>query len=278
MNARYVAEKLANSAARWIGLRWGDSFPFYYTTEYPKSGGTWLAKMISDYLQVPFPRFSLLPPTFSSVVHNHWGYQPGLRRVFYIYRDGRDVMTSLYFHRLRIARHTDRPGKKKVARIYEKLLGKNYDPRDVVRHMPRFIEFEFLHPGRGTRLNWRDHVEGWHRPEEASSGIAYLSYEALLDDCAGNLGRAIEEITGRPIDPWQIATTVEKMSMKRETGRDPGQSDITQHIRKGVAGDWRNCFSREAAELFNELAGDTLVRLGYEADADWVDRYDYPAS
>jgi hypothetical protein len=278
MNARLIAEKLASTSTRWIGSRWGDSFPFYYVSEYPKSGGTWLARMISDYLQIPFPRFSLLPPTFASVVHNHWAYQPGLRRVFYIYRDGRDVMTSLYFHRLRIARHTNRPGKRRLTHTYERLLGKNYDPRDVVKHMRRFVEFEFSQPGRGTPLSWRAHVEDWHRPEQRPGTIAYLSYEELLSDCAETLGRAIETVTGQPIDPWQLDTTIEKLSMKRQTGRDPGQSDMTQHIRKGVAGDWRNHFSREAAVLFNELAGDTLVRLGYEPDTNWVDRYDYPGT
>jgi hypothetical protein len=42
----------------------------------------------------------------------------------------------------------------------------------------------------------------------------------------------------------------------------------------GVAGDWRRVFSREAAALFDDLAGDWLIRLGYETDRRWVDRYD----
>lgn len=275
MNARLVAEKAAAQVTRWIGIRWGESFPFYYVAEFPKSGGTWLARMVGDYLQLPFPQYSLLPLAFSCVVQTFSSYHPALRRVFYIYRDGRDVMASLYFDRLRIARHARRPGSASIARTYEKLLGKDYDPADIVRHLPRFIEFEFAHPGRGTPLSWRDHVEGWYRPE-ASGPRAYLSYEELRRDCAGALGRAIEAVTGEPADPWRIETTVEKMSMKRATGRDPGQGDPTQHIRKGVVGDWRNHFSREAAEVFDHLAGDTLVRLGYEADRGWVDRYRYP--
>jgi hypothetical protein len=64
--------------------------------------------------------------------------------------------------------------------------------------------------------------------------------------------------------------------MKRQTGRAPGHADPTQHIRKGVVGDWRNHFSREAAETFQQLFGAALVRLGYEADDRWIERYDYP--
>ena len=63
--------------------------------------------------------------------------------------------------------------------------------------------------------------------------------------------------------------------MVRQSGRRPGEEDVTQHIRKGVAGDWLNHFTRASAELFNDLAGDVLVTLGYEQDRNWVDRYEY---
>ena len=274
---RLFAEKLAKASTRWIAVRWGESIPFHYVSEHPKSGGTWLARMVGDALQLPFPQHTVLPLGFRCVIQNHWRYDPRLSRVFYLYRDGRDVMTSFYFDRLRIARYTERPGRMMMRNTYEKLFGKGYDPADVVRHMPRFIEYEFANPGRGTPLNWRDHVADWYRPE-GRDGIAYLSYEELIEDCAGALGRALEQIAGEPIDPWRIETTVEKMSMRRQTGRRPGEADISQHIRKGVVGDWRNHFSREAAEIFDELAGDALVELGYEEDRGWVDRYAYPTA
>ncbi len=275
MNARLIAEKLAWHATRQIGVRWGESFPFYYVTEHPKSGGAWLAGMVGDYLQLPFPRHAVLPLAFACVIQNHWRYHPRLRRVFYLYRDGRDVMTSYYFHRVRTARHSDRPGRAGMGRTYDKLFGEGYDPADVVRHMPRFIEFEFTHAGRGTPLNWRDHIEDWHRPESGGR-VTYLSYEELRRDCAGALGRALEAVTGEAVDRWRLEATVEKMSMKRQTGRDPGQADPAHFVRKGIVGDWRNHFSREAAEVFNHLAGDALVRLGYERDRGWVERYEYP--
>ena len=277
MKARLIAEKLAAEATRRIGIHWGESFPFYYVAEYPKSGGTWLARMLGDYLQIPFPQYSLLPLACSCVVQSFGRYHPSFRRLVYIYRDGRDVMTSFYFDRIRIARHSHRPGRAYLERTYERLFGKGYDPRDVVSHLPRFIEYEFAHPGRGTPQNWRDHIEDWYHPER-DDGIAYLSYEELRRDCVGTLARAIAEVTGEAVDPWRVETTVEKMSMKRQTGRDPGHSDVTQHIRKGIVGDWRHHFSRKAAEIFNDLAGDTLVRLGYEEDKGWVDRYQYPTS
>ena len=275
LNARLIAEKLSSHSTRAIGVLLGDRSPFYYVSEYPKSGGTWLAAMISDYLQLPFPQHSVLPLTFSCVVQNHWRFHPRLTRSFYLYRDGRDVVVSLYYDRLRLARHSNSPAREYVARTYEKLLGPKYDPEDIARHLPRFIEFEFNNPGRGASLNWRDHIEDWVRPERKGT-MAYLSYERLKQDCVGTLSEAIESLTQTPIDTVRLQRTVEKMSMQRQTGREPGQSDITQHVRKGVVGDWRNHFTREAAGVFDEMAGDTLVHLGYENDRKWVDRYDYP--
>ncbi|MGD8817096.1 MAG: sulfotransferase domain-containing protein [Acidobacteriota bacterium] len=275
MNLRLVAEKLAQLTTRQIAIHWGETLGFYYVCEHPKSGGTWLAKMVGDYLQLPFPQHSVLPLGFRCIVKNHLRYDRRLRRVFYLYRDGRDVLVSLYYDRVRTARHAGRPGSDYVGRTYERLLGKNYDPNDIVRHLPRFIEYEFDNPGRGTPLNWRDHIDDWYAPGERN-GIVYLSYEGLLNDCSATLGGALCRITGEEVDAWQLSTTIEKMSMVRQTGRSPGEDDIKQHIRKGVAGDWTNYFSRETAELFDDLAGDTLVRLGYEEDRGWVDRYEYP--
>ena len=230
--------------------------------------------MLSDYLSVPFPRYSLLPITFSSVIQNHWRYHPDLKRVFYVYRDGRDVMTSFYFDRIRIARFANRPASAHLARTYERLFGANYDPDDIVRHLPRFIEHEFANPGRGTPVPWRDHVIEWVQPGRDGT-VAYMSYEDLRHDCLGTMTRVLGQILGEEPDPWRVEIAVEKMSMERQTGRKPGQSDLSQHIRKGIVGDWRNSFSREAAEIFDHLAGDALVHLDYEADRSWVDRYDF---
>jgi hypothetical protein len=271
---RHIAERVAKDATRLIGIHWGEAFPFYYVSEFPKSGGTWVARMVGDYLQLPFPQLTVFPLGFRCVVQNHWTHHPKLQRVFYVYRDGRDVMTSYFFERIRVARHSDRAGRERVGRIYERVLGKDYDSEDSVRLLPKFIEFEFARPGRGSRVNWRDHIESWYDPPHRRH-IAYLSYEALLHDCVGSLSRALEQITGESIDPWRIETTVEKFSMKRQTGRKPGEEDITQHARKGVVGDWRTHFSRPCAELFNDLAGDALVTLGYEQDRNWVDKYEY---
>jgi phospho-N-acetylmuramoyl-pentapeptide-transferase len=56
VSPRLTMERVASHATRFVGRHWGESFPFYYVMEYPKSGGSWLSNMIADYLQiVPVP-------------------------------------------------------------------------------------------------------------------------------------------------------------------------------------------------------------------------------
>jgi len=61
-------------------------------------------------------------------------------------------------------------------------------------------------------------------------------------------------------------------------GRAPGSSDPKSFYRYGVPGDWRNYFDSESAALFNELAGEWLIRLGYAETSDWrTDKPDTPS-
>ena len=63
--------------------------------------------------------------------------------------------------------------------------------------------------------------------------------------------------------------------MSRQTGgRKAGDEDRSSFIRKGVAGDWVNHFTKDTSKLFQELAGDALLALGYEKDPEWWKRLD----
>ncbi len=253
-----------------LGARFGDSFPFTYVSEYPKSGGTWLSLMVGDVLQAIVPQLSIFPAGCAAVLHNHWRYDHRLRRVIYLSRDGRDVLVSSFFHMLRDYQSKASPSHHHATKRLNRLFGANFDAQNTRELLPRFIEGIFERP-LGNRLNWADHVGEWHDPENRKH-IAYVRYEQLLEDPHAHLKRVVERATGKPIEQWRIDMAVEKFSIQRQTGRTSGQEDRSHFIRKGVAGDWKNHFTTESAKAFHERAGEVLIRLGYEPDASWVER------
>ena len=70
---------------------------------------------------------------------------------------------------------------------------------------------------------------------------------------------------------------VEKTGYKIPTSRDKALSVLAEAIqpkkshtfRSGKTGGWREYFTDEYKQLFKDVAGDLLARLGYEKNNDW---------
>jgi len=274
---RATAEVLSSRLTRLISAYYGEAFPQYFVSEYPRSGGTWLANMLSDYLRCARPGKSVLPIACRAVLHNHWAYHPRLRRVVYLMRDGRDVMVSYYFYRIRGIEIGMTPQAREYKRTFERLFGTNYDPKNTLENLPKFIENEFENPSGAGKLTWASHIRNWigegvsSRPQ-----VLYLTYEQMIGDTAGIFLRALEHVSGEKADARLVQRSVEHFSMESLTGRKPGQEDTSAFVRKGIAGDWKNHFSRDAAEIFDRYAGDALVLAGYEGNRDWVTHWKAP--
>ena len=117
----------------------------------------------------------------------------------------------------------------------------------------------------------------WHNGGRGQQNVIYLTYEELISNPQATLTRVITEMTGQEPDHWVVEKTVEKYDMKRQTGgRAAGVEDRSSFIRKGVAGDWVNHFSRASAKIFYQLAGDATTALGYENDPHWWQNRTYP--
>lgn len=266
-----VREQLVRLSARatlLVARRWGDALGMWVGAGFPKSGTVWLCQLVGGYLDIPHPRQYALPIAMESVIHTHGAYHPRLPRCVYLYRDGRDVMVSLYFFSMRLMDDPTHPRTAMIRRRrYERALGPGFDPDDVVANLPRFIELEMTDP-LGTDVNWAGHIDQWYRPGRPN--VAYLSYEGLLADPARAVRGGLEPFLGEPVDEARLRATIDRYDFALMSGRRRGDEDKGAFLRKGVAGDWRRCFSREAAEVFDHYAGATLVTLGYEPDHAWV--------
>lgn len=264
-----LMQSASNRITRRITARWGESIGIYPVIEYPKCGGTWLSRMLAVSLQLPFAQYSRLPVAMPCVLHGHWVPHPSLRNTTYLTRDGRDVMVSFYFH---FSRPTENPNHKDKEVYMHKLrniLGsQSADLMDIQTNLPRFIEYIFAKP-IACRQNWRDHNAAWLE----HPGVSYIKYEDLNKECESALTELVGSL-GCSIKEHRIKTAVDLFSMQRMTGRTPGEEDKESFIRKGIVGDWRNHFTKESADIFDTLAGDMLVELGYESDRSWVNQID----
>ena len=115
----------------------------------------------------------------------------------------------------------------------------------------------------------------WSDVEQASRRISadrllIVKYEDMLEDQGRELTRILRHL-GVTASPAAMERCINESSFESMSGgRQRGEEDKTAHIRKGVAGDWRNHFTVADARLFDEITGDLLVRLGYESDRSWA--------
>lgn len=174
-------------------------------------------------------------------------------RVVCVYRDGRDVMTSLYGF----------------------VRGFRAELREI--SFSEFIRMDNdiadgTYAGALSRVDyWKHHVRGWiDHP-----GVLRLSFEELRRDdsatlrrVAGFLGRELPTrmtsvIRTRPVDVHRTWGRWHERLYKRYMTYLRGVRSTATSFHQGVAGAWREQFSEEDLAWFESRAGDLMAKLGY---------------
>lgn len=93
--------------------------------------------------------------------------------------------------------------------------------------------------------------------------VMCIRFEDLINNRDATLTAMLDEVekTG-----YEIPTKREKAVEVLMGAIQPKKS---QTFRVGKTGGWKEYFTEEHKALFKDVAGDLLVRLGYEADNDW---------
>ena len=243
--------------------------------EYPKSGGTWLGQLVSEYFQLPFPR-NRFPVLRKSVFHSHYLPKwriPKNRKILYLVRDGRDVLISLYYHQL-IWNDKNKLNPKDVT--YHRAQTGFKDFEDVKGNMNDFISYTFTEePSKWQQFtymgNWYSFNRAWlDEINKANSNVYLISYEELLKDTYGAMYRMLHEFFDeKEIDTSRLSATVQKFSFENQTKRKKGVEQKNSFLRKGISGDWKNYFGEQEKESMKKYTKGLLVELGYEADENW---------
>lgn len=226
--------------------------------EYPKSGGSWPAKMIADATELTCPTHRL-PKLGPCVLHGHYLTGTNIPKTVYVWRDGRDIAVSWYYHFVVGNQYT----KTEAVDVVRQQAGIT-DPQNIEESFPRALSY-FLQSPRHPRYTWASFVDRW-----ADSQHLHVKYEDLKSDPVAELQRLAIGLTGAPLEDMRAQEIVETHSFSRQAKRKPGEEDSKQYLRKGIVGDWKNHFTAETREMFAKHAGAQLIKLGYEKNDDWV--------
>ncbi len=162
------------------------------------------------------------------------------------------------------------------------------DPRDaIVSHI--FYAMD-MHPGHRLRPYYAGHLStmderiaatiagiqeaGYSFPDVRSDYERYLpwlEHEAVLGVRFEDLVHRRDETLDRMLDFLErsgLEVPVDRLEAKRVLNETMAPSR-SPTFRTGTSGGWREHFSDDNKQLFKDVAGDLLLKLGYERSDDW---------
>ncbi len=271
------AGKSLQAIARWQRLSFNDTPPVFGNSK-PKSGSHLLLQILNGFTQIMPYRYVEADPVrtigkngrrkrkeevlseLQSVPRGviGWGYVEASpenvgylcrpeRVNYFIYRDPRDMLVSQIFFA------TDMHEEHGMHAYYKSLPDFGARLKVAITGIDR----DGLH-----MVSVRHRYEGVFQWLEQKH-VMCLRFEDLINNRDTTLNTMLAE--------------VEKTGYKIPALRERAMSILTEAIqpkkshtfRSGKTGGWREHFTNEHKQLFKDVAGDLLVKLGYEKNNDW---------
>jgi hypothetical protein len=278
---RLARRALRRVAGLWVWRRWSyQGVPILFANSFPKSGTHLLTQVLQGFTRLGpavdsgLPAVTMFkgdtgkpcPPEViqadldrllpGDIAYGHLYAEPYIRAclartgmaAYFILRDPRDVVVS-HVHYV-----TEMAPEHFHHRYYAEVL-QSFSERLVTSILGR-SECEEPFPDIRTRF---EPYLGWLE----QPGVQILRYEDFLSDRAALLGRVIDQAVERGFP--LVKGRAEAVACL-EAGLDPRRSPT---FRTGKAGAWREQFTPAHKQLFKQVTGDLLVRLGYETDDNW---------
>ena len=165
---------------------------------------------------------------------------------YFIYRDPRDVVVSHVFY------VTDMEARHAHHDYYASLP--DFDARLRVSILGRpalDIEFPDIAARFAPYLGWLDQPH-----------VMPVHFEDLVNDRLATLNRIVDRFLTRVPLPASRASILNALESSINPGRSPT-------FRSGKTGEWSRLFTPGHKKIFKEVAGDLLIKLGYEENLDW---------
>ena len=165
---------------------------------------------------------------------------------YFIFRDPRDVVVSHVFY------VTDMETRHVHHEYYQSLPDFNTRLSVSILGKPNTeVEFPDINARFAPYLDWLDHPE-----------VMAIHFEDLILDRAS----ALTIIMGHFLARVPLQASGQLILNSLEASINPTKSPT---FRSGKTGEWRKYFTDEHKKIFKDVAGDLLMRLGYEKDNDW---------
>jgi hypothetical protein len=165
---------------------------------------------------------------------------------YFIFRDPRDVVVSHVFYVTDMeTRHVHHEYYASLpdfnARLNVSILGRPDATIEFLNIADRFAPY----------LGWLDHPE-----------VLTIHFEDLIHDRAAALSRIMDHLLTRT----PLSAPRQEILDGLESSINPKRSPT---FRSGKTGEWKKHFTEEHKRIFKNVAGDLLIRLGYEKDNNW---------
>jgi hypothetical protein len=172
---------------------------------------------------------------------------------YFIFRDPRDVAVSHVFYVTEMEpNHVHHVYYQSLpdfdARLKVSILGRP-DPSTGSGQAP--VEFPDIAGRFAPYLGWLD-----------KPFVMKIHFEDLIHDRFGTLNRIIDHF----LDRVPLTISRETILDSLESSINPSKSPT---FRSGRTGEWKKYFTDEHKKIFKDVAGDLLIRLGYEENNDW---------
>lgn len=231
---------------------------------YPKSGTTWLTKLVAGILDCPASGFwgvegDILSTEGSQRKSPYRCYkahqlydelsssQDQISKIIYIMRDPRDVIVSgahhytFLPHWLRAVLRTVVRSSTLRHRIFYRLSPLiSLDTRK--NKMLDQVIGQSDYPSQWLRHSWSHHIESY----QDRIDVLMVRYEDLLDDplrVCTNIGEFIQH----DISTAQLKTIIQEQSFRTKKGQHLKEGDYFnhRHMRKGIANQWKTELNKE---------------------------------
>lgn len=223
-----------------------------YTTGFPRSGNTWLNRLLSDLFSAGMQTkpgevvdyFGEQPMKDDYIIRKtHWyarqyngyGHDGEKSHMVLVVRDPRDVAVSVMYYRC-------------------------VEPQLMSTMKTLFIDRELGIEQPVPVAGYRAFTKEW---ENTHQDYVRVRYEKLHTHPLLELQRVHYWVTNKNPDEEHVKQVVERQKFKNHA------ENYEHSMRKGIIGDWRNHFKQRHGEFITDKAGDIMLAQGYIDDIDW---------